>query len=88
MQPVAAKQPDLDLHGIGGVVLVQQMTEVQNAGRGGRLPLQGPVPLTLIRPSPIQSPVLPEDVRTEFASRCCPPFGVSVWASLLVSVWG
>jgi hypothetical protein len=48
MQRAAAEYPDLNLDGIGGVVLIKQVPEIEGAGIGGRFPFQGPESLALI----------------------------------------
>ena len=69
MQFLPAEQASLDLSGIRGAVLVQQVAEIEGAGCCGRFPFQRPEPFALARPAAVQLPALPEDVRAELATR-------------------
>jgi hypothetical protein len=42
VQRATAEYSDLDLHGIGGVVLVEEVPGIEGARTGGRFSFQGP----------------------------------------------
>ena len=48
VQSAIAEYPDLYRHRIGGVILVEQVPEVEGARSGGRFPFQAPESLALI----------------------------------------
>lgn len=57
VQRAASEDSNLNLLRIGSVILVQEMPEIEGA-RNGRLPFQAPKPSALLRPAPVQRPVL------------------------------
>jgi hypothetical protein len=59
---------DLDLTGISRVIGIKQMAEVQRPRRTGSCSLERAIAFSLLRPSPVEPPVLPEDVRSELAA--------------------
>jgi hypothetical protein len=59
------KNSYLDLTGITRVIRIEQMAEVQRPRRTRSYSLQSAIPLPLIRPSQVESPALPKDVRSE-----------------------
>jgi hypothetical protein len=68
VQCLPAEQANLDLGGICGTVLVQQVAEIEDAGCYGRFSFQCPEPFALARPAAVQVPALPEYVRAELAT--------------------
>jgi hypothetical protein len=48
MQRAIAEYPDLCRHRIGGVIVIEQVPEIEGASSGGRFPFQGPESLVLI----------------------------------------
>ena len=48
VQRAIAEYPDLYRHRIGGVILIEQVPEIEGARNGGRFPFQGPESLALI----------------------------------------
>jgi hypothetical protein len=47
---------------------MDQVAEVERAGLGGSLSFQRSEPLTLLRPAPVQLPILRKDVRAELTA--------------------
>lgn len=69
LQGCAGQQDgDLDLGGISRVIGIEQMAEVERPRRSCSCSLKGAIPLSLLGPSPVESPVLPKDVRSELAA--------------------
>jgi hypothetical protein len=48
VQRAIAEYPDLYRHRIGGVILIEQVPEIEGARNGGRFPFEGPESLALI----------------------------------------
>src|SRR4051812_7494446 len=60
------------------------MTEVEGPRRSSGFPLQGPIPFALFGPASVESPMLPEDIRTKLPSgemrdQVAPVHQAAVW---------
>jgi hypothetical protein len=69
VQYTVAEEADLDVPWVGGVVVVQEVAEVEGARAGRCIALQGAIAPSFLGTPLVQLAVLPVDVRTELGSR-------------------